>query len=193
METAAWPERLLAAADLSSVLGAPVEAMDGSAVAGAAAAPRSCGVLFLELVAVVAAPVLHLGVRHPLRWMVALLLNLSRSLQVVRSPSVVAVGVMEEGRRCRLCLRRETAMAVWRQLEADVPSTSRFWCLRQMDPAAFQRGWSSWLAWCMASSPSSSPVACCWRLKMVCCSVDPRLLCVSSFFLLFVRVWSFSC
>ena len=193
VEVAARPERLLVAVVLSSVLGAPVEALGRSTVTGAAVVPRSCGVPSLELAAVVAALVLVLGVRQPpLRWMVVLLLISSGSLQADRSPSsVVVVGAVEDGWRCRSCLRRETAMAVWRQLGADAPSSSRFWRLRQMAPAASQHGCSSWLLWCEVSSLPSSPAACCWRSKAVCCLVDPCSPCVGVILPLFVRVCSF--
>ena len=195
VEVAARPERLLVAVVLSSVLGAPVEALGRSTVTGAAVVPRSCGVPSLELAAVVAALVLDLGVRQPpLRWMVVLLLNFSGSLQASCSPSsAVAVGAVEDGWRRRVRLRREMATAIWRWLDADAPSAFRFWRLRQMDPAASQQGWSSWLLRCEVSSRSSSPAACCWCSKLLGCSVVPCLLCVGCFLPLFVRVCSFIC
>ena len=172
---AAWSERLLAAAFLSSVLGAPVEAGAGSAVLGAVAAPRSCGVLFPELVVVMAAPSLVWGLRWPSpRCLAVLLLKIFRSLLVgCCSSSVDAVGFAEDGGRLRSCLRRETATARWRRLDADFLSSLRFCCLRQMDHAALQQGWSRCL------------------LGFVVCVVDPCFPSVGWILLAFVRVCSF--
>ena len=151
VEVAAWPERLLVVAALSSVLGGPVDALGRSVVAGASAALRGSGVPSLELVAVVAASALVHGVLClASRCKVVLLLKSSGSLQARCAPSSVdAVGFAEEGWRFRSRLRRETATALWRRLEADGRSAPRFWRLRQMDHAAFQQGWSRRLLWCV--------------------------------------------
>ena len=113
VEVAAWPERLLVAAALSSVLGGPVDALGRSAVAGASAALQGRGVPSLELVAVVAASALVHGVLClASRCKVVLLLKSSGSLQARCPPSSVdAVGFAEEGWRFRSRLRRETATA----------------------------------------------------------------------------------
>ena len=176
-EWAAWSERRFAAAFLPSIPGAPVEAGVGSAVLGAFAAPRSCGVPFPELVAVMAAPSLVWGLRWPSpRCLALLLLKIRGSLQVGSSPSSLVVdGVVEEG-------------WIRRRLEADTPPKLRFWCLRQMAFAASQLGCSRRLLRREVSSSSSFPEACCWCLEGELCLVDPRSACVGCFFLLFVCV-----
>ena len=171
-EVAAWPEWLLAAAVPSSAVGSPVEARGGSVALCAPAALRSRSARPPEPPSVTAVVAPCWGVLPPpLRRVEQLLVKTCRSLQASSSPSSVdAVGFAEDGWRFRSRLRRETAKALWRRLGADVLSTLRFCCLRQMVPAAFQQGWSRRLLGC------------------VVCVVVLCLPCVGWIFLLFVRV-----
>jgi hypothetical protein len=59
-----------------------------------------------------------------------------------------------------------------------------------LDHAACQQGWSGRRLRCEVSSPSSSPVACCWSSKEVCGVVAPISPCGVCFLPLFVRVRS---
>ena len=190
----ARPEKLLEAAVLSSVLGAPVEALGRSAASGASAALRSRGVLPLEPASVVAAAALVLGVLLPSPTCgVVLLLKIAGSLQAGCSPSSAdSVGSVEDGWSLRLRLRCEAATVVWWRLGADARSASRFRRLRRMASAASQQGWSSWLLRCEVSSSPSFPAACCWWSKVACCLVVPCSPCLVWLLPLFVRVCSCS-
>ena len=193
MVRAARPERLLAAAAPSSVSGAPAGAQDRSAVAGAAAALRSRGVLFPELAAVVAALARAFGVRQsPLRrsWCFCLIL-----LGVCRRIFFLVVG-------------RGGCGGSWAELSWSSPArggdggggAARGRCSFNVQmlvlASAGSCGCSTRLL--QLASPVRGEAAFfssggCWRLKTVCCSADLRSLRVSSILPLIVRVCSFTC
>ena len=109
----------------------------------------------LATVVAVAAPVHGVLVSPPTSGEV-LLVKISGSLQVGSSPSsAISVGWVEEG-------WWPAVTAAWRRLEADFLSASRSRCLRRVDSAAAQQGWSTALLRCevcvvvLSSSSSAS-------------------------------------
>ena len=190
---AARPERLLAAADPSSVPGAPAGAQGSSAVLGAAAALRSRGVLFPEPASVVAALARGFGVRQP---------PLRRSWRFC----LTHLGV------CRrfffLVVGRGGCGGRWAEPSWSSPARGgdggggsargrcSFIVQMLMLALAGSCGCSTrllQLAPLVRGDAAFFGSGGCWRLKTVGCSADLRSLRVSLISPLFVRVCSFSC